>query len=541
MIMLNRSPHASNKIPCVIAILAMFLGSCSKTEPVSPEVKAAFESVIPRPVATEITGFTFFIDKNTVIVAVGDDPEIRRVAELLAQSLRSSELPLEIVAENEAPGDNLIVLSKKDADEELGDEGYELRVTEDRIDITARHAAGLFYGTQTLRQIAPSPAATARLPIATGVIRDYPRYAWRGSMLDVARHFFEVNDVKRYIDLMSLYKMNRLHLGLTNDQGWRIEIKSWPKLTEIGAITEVGGGEGGFFTQEQYKEIVAYAQDRHVMIIPEIDMPGHTNAALASYQELNINPSMRREPGIPRPDEEPVPGQLYTGIKVGFSTLDITKPITFKFVEDVLAELAAITPGPYIHIGGDEAAVTKKPDYIAFINRFKTIVEGHGKTMIGWEEISQADIDSTVIVQYWNSPSHAKAAAAKGARLIYSPAKKIYLDMQYDSTTRLGLHWAAYIEVDDSYNWDPVTHVADVPEKCILGVEAPLWTETIETIDDIEYMVFPRLAGVAEIGWSRGERSWGEYVTRLARQAPRWEAMGVDFYRSPKVHWPNAE
>src|SRR5690606_28329108 len=220
--------------------------------------------------------------------------------------------------------------------------------------------------------------------------------------------------------------------------------------------SEVGGGKGGFDTQEQYKEIVAYAQSRFITIVPEIDLPGHINAALVSYpDELLPGPPLKAEPGA----KKPVAGQPHYGMEVGFSTLSLKKEMTFKFVNDVIREISEMTPGPYFHVGGDEAAVTPKPDYIAFVNQFREIVRANGKTMIGWEEIAQADLDSTNIAQFWHSRSYAKMAADKGARLIFSPSTKVYLDMQYDSTSRIGLHWAAYIEVDSSYQWDPATLV----------------------------------------------------------------------------------
>jgi hexosaminidase len=519
------------------------LSSCNSRS-ASNDAEAAFESIIPKPVSAKATGYRFFITEETSVVSE-NDPEAKAVAELFASWLRKPTgfaIPVTTSEpENQKDLIRMLLVNKQD----LGKEGYELVVGQDDVKLSANTPEGLFRGVQTIRQLLPAKVESLKKQagpweMAAGTITDYPEYEWRGSMLDVARHFFGVEDVKKYIDYISYYKMNRLHLGLSNDQGWRIEIKSWPKLTEIGGSTEVGGGEGGFYTQEQYKEIVEYAKSRYIIIIPEIDLPGHTNAALASYNELLPGPPIKREAGDPTTElsDKPVAGKIYTGIEVGFSTLDYKKEVTFKFVSDVIREVAAITPGPYFHIGGDEAAITKKPDYIAFVNRFKQIVQANGKQMIGWEEISQGDIDSTVIVQHWDSEEHARRAAEKGAKIIFSPAKKTYLDMQYDSTTRLGLHWAAYIEVDSSYIWDPATRIPQIERGQILGVEAPLWTETIETMDDVEYMAFPRLPGIAEIGWSASsKRDWNEYKNRLAFQGKRWKEMGIDYYHSPTVHW----
>lgn len=523
-------------------LAALIFFSCEQNKPASEEAKLRFESLIPKPVTANMTGNSFTLGRDAKIVVTSSHEGVRNVANFLQQKLRpATGFDVEI-SEGEKGGKGDIVLSIGD-DMELGEEGYALAIEDDQIKIMANTPTGLFWGAQTLRQLLPeeiegsTAAANVSWEVAAGTIRDYPRYAWRGSMLDVARHFFGVDDVKRYIDLISLYKMNILHLHLSDDQGWRIEIKSWPNLTAIGGRTQVGGAKGGFFTQEEYKELVAYARSRYITIIPEIDMPGHINAALVSYKELNPGPAINREPASTRPNR-PKAGEVYTGTEVGFSTLDVRKDVTFKFVNDVLRELADITPGPYLHIGGDEAAVTKKPDYIEFINRFKEIVEANGKKMIGWEEIAQANLDSTVTVQYWHSQQYARMAAEKGAKLIFSPAQKVYLDMQYDSTTKLGLHWAAYIEVDSSYMWDPATRVDGVNPEQIRGVEAPLWTETIVTMDDIEYMVFPRLPGVAEIGWTAATaREWSEYKTRLANQTPRWDALEIDYYKSPKVDW----
>jgi hexosaminidase len=358
--------------------------------------------------------------------------------------------------------------------------------------------------------------------VPAGTIVDRPRFAWRGAMLDVAGHFFGVADVKRLIDLLAYYKLNRLHLHLSDDQGWRIAIRSWPRLTTHGSRTAVGGGPGGYYTQEQYADIVRYAQSRYIVVVPEIDMPGHTAAALSAYPKLSCD-------GVARP--------LYTGIEVGHSSLCIGKPSTYAFVEDVVREIAALTPGPYLHIGGDEASSTEPADYVSFIERVGKIVRSHGKRMVGWEEIAETRLSPTSIVQHWKSDL-VRRAAERGVKVVMSPASKAYLDMKYAPSTKLGLAWAGYTSVRDAYSWDPAKQIAGVNEDDVLGVEAALWTETIETMSDLEFMVFPRLLGHAEIGWSPAAgRGWNDYRLRLAAQGQRLAAMGVRFYRSSEVPW----
>ncbi|MGB3586932.1 MAG: family 20 glycosylhydrolase, partial [Tunicatimonas sp.] len=334
---------------------------------------------------------------------------------------------------------------------------------------------------------------------------------------------FQVDDVKRYIDLMAYYKLNNLHLHLSDDQGWRIEIKSWPKLAEYGGSTQVGGGAGGHYTQEQYSDLVQYAQDRFITIVPEIDMPGHTNAALTAYPELNCSGKA---------------AELYTGTEVGFSTLCTSSEKTYQFVDDVIGEIAALTPGPYIHIGGDESHATPIEEYIPFVNRAQEIVLKHGKQVFGWDEIANAELVENAVVQYWAEAENATKAIEQGGKVIMSPATKTYLDMQYDSTTELGLHWAAYIEVDSAYQWEPTEMVEGVGREHILGIEAPLWSETVTNMDEIEYMAFPRLIGIAEIAWTPpADRQWEDYRTRLGQHAPYLEALEIDYYTSDLVDW----
>ena len=506
-------------------ILFLFSSCREKVPPTSKDL--AQEALIPMPSTLDATGSSYRLTPNTTIYVDGSSEEVKAIGQLLANQINpATGFGLKVVATDTPPADGIFFTLNKKAS--LGKEGYDLNIEEDKIVFSANEPAGLYRGIQTLIQLLPAKinvTSTQEGPweIASGMISDQPEFEYRSAMLDVSRHFFGVKDVKRFIDLIAKYKMNVLHLHLTDDQGWRIEIKSWPNLTKIGGSTEVGGGEGGFFTQEDYKEIVRYAAARYIMVVPEIDMPGHTNAALASYAELNCNGKAT---------------ELYTGTEVGFSTLCTDKEITYKFVDDVLGELAAITPGPYLHIGGDESHATKKKDYIKFINKVQGIVTSHGKQMMGWDDIIAGDLQSDAVVQHWAKEENAKMAVKKNVKVVMTPAKKAYLDMQYDSTSHLGLHWAGYIEVDDGYSWDPNKYITEVKKENILGVEAPLWTETVTNMDELEYLVFPRLPGYAELSWTdESKRDWNEYKIRLGKQKARFEAMGLDYYQSKRVPW----
>ena len=487
--------------------------------PAPESMKAlSMKNLIPLPVSVTEAGGTFDLAADAVIRVEPASDEMMQVGHALSQALIEAtglDLPVAPLTGPPAPGD--ILLTASGADPALGQEGYDLLVTSDAITIAAPQPEGVFRAIQTLRQLLPAAGeAGVSQPIATGVIRDQPRFAWRGVMLDVARHFRPVDDVKRLIDLMALYKFNRLHLHLTDDQGWRLMVESWPKLAGIGGSTAVDGDPGGYFSQDEYRDLVEYAASRYIDIVPEIDMPSHTNAALASYPELNCDGKA--------PD-------LYTGIEVGFSSLCIDKEITYEFIDDVVREVAALTPGPYIHIGGDEAHSTSAADYQTFMARVQEIVQTHGKQMIGWAEIAQIDLAPGTVAQYWQG-DYGSRAAAQGVQVIMSPASLAYLDMKYDDSTALGLNWAGNIDVQKGYSWDPATVQPGVPEESILGVETALWTETVRTMDDLEFLVFPRLLGYAEIGWSPAAgRSWNEYRQRLASHMPRLDALGVGYYR----------
>ncbi|MGW2177749.1 beta-N-acetylhexosaminidase [Streptomyces sp. NPDC001732] len=488
--------------------------------------------IVPAPAKAEPGGSPYTITPATRIRVDGDSGEARRIGDYLAGVLRPSTgyaLPVT------GGGEDGIRLRLDAGNPELGAEGYRLKSTGGSVTITAHGPAGLFHGVQTLRQLLPADVerkSPRKGPwkVAGGTVTDTPRYAYRSAMLDVSRHFFSVAEVKRYIDQLALYKMNKLHLHLSDDQGWRIAIDSWPRLATYGGQTEVGGGPGGHYTKSDYREIVRYAASRYLEVVPEIDLPGHTNAALASYAELNCD-------GVAPP--------LYTGTKVGFSSLCVPKAVTYEFVDDVIRELAALTPGKYVHIGGDEAHSTSHEDYVAFMDKAQAVVGKYGKTVIGWHQLTGAVPVKCAIAQYWGYDRTGAAereqvarAAANGTKLVLSPADRSYLDMKYDKDTELGLAWAGYVSVRRSYDWNPAAYLDGVPQDSILGVEAPLWSETLTDSDEIEQLAFPRLPGVAELGWSpAATHDWDAYKVRLGAQGPRLSALGVNYYRAPEVPW----
>ncbi|MBB4079291.1 hexosaminidase [Lewinella aquimaris] len=395
--------------------------------------------------------------------------------------------------------------------------GYRIDFEDGEIQILASDREGMLNAVKTLEQVLHFSGADAgAVYISEGSIEDQPRFAYRGYMLDVARHFFNVEEVKAVIDRIAAYKINHLHLHLSDDQGWRIEIKSWPKLAEIGGKSEVGGTPGGYYTQEDYTDIVEYADSRGITIVPEIDMPGHTNAALSAYPILNAD-GKATEP--------------YTGTEVGFSTFDTDQDSVYIMIDDVVREIGALTPGPYFHLGGDESDATDHEDYVRFVNEVQQIITQNGKTPMGWDEVATSSLAENTVVQLWAHPEYAVKAKEAGNPVLMSPATRTYLDMQYDSSSRIGLHWAAYIEVDSAYLWDPAALAPGLTDSDIMGVEAPLWGETIRTLEDIDYLTFPRLLALAEVGWTpQDRREWEDFKRRLTAHQEWLKTQGIGTY-----------
>lgn len=538
-------------LSCAFVATATAQTVTTPAPPVSPSLTNLLEHrVVPLPASVTSAPTPPFVFGEATHILVDGPAEVSRTAEFLARILRKSTafaLPVSRVhaagkpatAVSTAPAANVVLL-RIDTSAAPGDDAYAIDITADTLRIVARKPAGVFYGVATVRQLLPFgiEAEQSALRLATNVavpaghIDDAPRFAWRGSMLDVARHFFTVDEVRQHIDFLALYKFNVLHLHLADDQGWRIQIASWPKLTRVGGSSEVGGASGGFYTKADYAEIVKYAAERYITIVPEIDMPGHTNAAIASYPQLGCS---RATPSIFGPGTQPA--GVYTGIRVGWSALCANKESTYQFVDDVVRELAAMTPGKYIHIGGDEVEVLKTPQYVAFVERAQRTVQKYGKTMIGWEEIGKAKLRPTSIAQFWRSDT-ALLATRQGNKLIMSPGPRTYVDMKYTPQSELGLRWAGFIELRTTYDWDPATYAPGLTEDGILGVEAPLWTETVKNLNAAQYQMVPRLPAIAEVAWSaQSSRVWDDFRVRIAAHAARWRLLGINYYPSPQVDW----
>lgn len=439
------------------------------------------------------------------------------------------------------------------------DERHSIDVDSDGIRIRAVTPEGIHRALTTLRQLI---AASTDFALPVGSIVDGPRFAWRGLSLDVARTFHGPDTVRRVIDMCSLYKLNVLHLHLTDDQGWRVEVPSRPALTEIGAMGAMHDRPGGFYTVSEMAELVAYAAERFITIVPEIDMPGHTAAIFRAYPELA--PAHLDPTGLAAP------------------MLDATRDETWAFVKDVLdAVIAQFPQSAFVHIGGDEAFGMADEDLAAFVERAITLVQQRGKRAIGWQEIARAKIDADTVVQFWmdategevetmltslgdmvppeflpilletfgKAPHDVPAAAAAGAKILASPTSRVYFDRphaekstspdQEEQRARVGLPVYPPASIRDGVEWDPQDDIAGLAsEDQIAGVEAAVWCETVTDRDDLEFLLLPRLAGIAEKGWStRGHTEWVAYAQRLAVQPRIWDSRGWTWFRSSEVDW----
>lgn len=510
--------------------------------------------LIPLPRKVERRHGTFLLRPETRIIAEGI---ARSIGEYLGQRLRPSTGYLLPVSGQVEGLEGNITLTTNSAPKKLGPEGYELEVAPEGVVVRAPTTAGLFYGTQTLLELFPpevfsSNAINSVQWKARCVwIEDRPRFAWRGLMLDVSRHFFQTREIKQLLDAMALHKLNVFHWHLTDDQGWRIEIKKYPRLTQIGAWRRrIGfgldphsshaygpdGRYGGFYTQEEVRDIVAYAQARHILIVPEIEMPGHAGAALAAYPRLSCFPEKGKY--TTEPGEDALPPVLCPG-----------KEGTFEFLTNVLAQVMELFPGKYIDVGGDEVStenwevcpscqermreegLTSARELEGYmLRRINRFLQAHGRVLVGWSEIAKGDAPTNAIVMDWLGD--AVQAAKEGHDVVMTPNAFCYFDY-YQSWDRAAEPPAAgaYLPLEKVYAFEPVP--AGLPANCrkrILGGQANLWTEYMPSLRQVEYMAFPRLCAMAEVLWSpKSARNWPDFQQRLVEHLRRLDEMGINY------------
>ena len=491
-------------------------------------------TLVPQPSSVTAGSGAFALTPATRIVMVdGADAAASALSDHLAE--RTGRRPSMTAGE---PVASDIVLRRIAGD----DEGYQLEVT-DRVEITGSDA-GLFYGIQTLRQLLREEAGAWSVPEVS--IADAPRFGYRGVMLDVARTFFGVDAVKAFIDRASSLKFNRLHLHLTDDQGWRLHIDSRPLLTEKASGTAVLGRPGGFYTKDDFREIVDYAAAHHMVVVPEIDLPGHTHAIGLAYPDVVEAPVMNdmlvaQSETLGQP--LPVAGEPYQGWGVGHSSVRIHEDATWAFLRDVLGEVAEMTPGPYLHVGGDECLGTPQAEFDAFVERVTSLTVELGKTPVAWHEAGSAIVAEGTIGQFWGSDdptvehtAHALRFVERGGSVILSPSTRAYLDMKSSPEDPLGLSWAAIIDLEAAYSWEPNAIVPGLDESAILGIEGPLWSETIATLADIDHLFFPRAAALAEIAWSpASDKDWASFRERVVALGSTWDAEGWGGQRPPRI------
>ncbi len=523
-------------------------------------------SLIPEPVSVRPGQGTFVLTAATPLVVPSGSAEAGKIAAYLIEKIRpATGYALKTVNSGEK-GIALALNATPEA--RLGAEGYQLDATPEKVTIRANSAAGLFYGVQTLLQLLPAPIESkaavkdVKWEIPAVAVTDYPRFAWRGIMLDVSRHFFPKEYVKAYIDQIARYKYNRFHWHLTDDQGWRIQIKSMPRLTEVGAwrVPRVGTfgsneppkpGEkptyGGFYTQDDIREIVQYAKERYIEVLPEIDVPGHSMAALAAYPELSCTKD---------PDTKVNPGSKFsTWHGNGTFTMHIDNTLNpsdekvYEFLDKVFTEVAALFPFEYIHMGGDECykgfwakdpgcqALMKRENLkntdqlqAYFNKRVAVILKEKGKKVIGWDEILEGGLAPGTAVMSWRGMKGGIEAAHQKAPVVMAPSPHCYIDLMQGEPSVEPFVYST-VRLKNSYNWDPVPKGVD--STYILGGQGNLWTEKIPTPPQVEYMTYPRAFALSEVYWSpKAKKDWNTFVRKVEDHFARFDLAQVNYARS---------
>ena len=527
------------KLTGCLAVAGLF-ASCQSAQ------QEADYQIIPMPQEIVTASGNPFILKSSVKILYPEGNEnMQRNAKFLADYLKTAT-GKDFVIEAGTEGENAIVLAL--GTESENPESYQLKVTGDGITITAPTEAGVFYGIQSLRKSLPV-AIGAEIALPAVEIKDAPRFAYRGAHFDTSRHFFTVDEVKTYIDMMALHNMNRFHWHITEDQGWRLEIKKYPKLTEIGSKrteTVIGrnSGEydgkpyGGFYTQEEAKEIVAYAAERYITVIPEIDLPGHMQAALAAYPELGCTGG---------------PYEVWRQWGVSEDVLCAGNDQVLKFLEDVYAELIEIFPSEYIYVGGDECpkvrwekcpkcqarikALGLKSDdkhskeerlQSFVINHIEKFLNDHGRQIIGWDEILEGGLAPNATVMSWRGEEGGITAVTSGHRAIMTPGGYCYLDSYQDAPYSQPEAIGGYLPLKKVYSYNPVsTSLSAEQAKLVYGAQVNLFTEYVPTPEHVEYMLYPRTLALAEVAWSAPERkSWPDFHARALKAVTDLQAKG---------------
>ena len=512
---------------------------------------ANYNNVVPFPRSIELQkGKPFVLNSATPIIYVGTDEKMKRNAIFLSDYINQlTKLQLNVTSQykKNVPSIVLTIDSKV-----KGDEAYDITLSNKGIRIAGSTPVGVFYGIQTLRKSLPVLSNAEDIVLPATVISDVPRFAYRGMMLDCGRHFWPVSFVKKFIDILALHNMNVFHWHLNEDQGWRIEIKKYPKLTEIGSkrsCTVLGHNSdiydgtpyGGFYTQDEAREVVKYAAERNITVIPEIDMPGHTVAALASYPELGCTG-----------------GPYHVGYGWGIyeDVLCLGNEKVYKFLQDIIDELVDIFPAKYIHIGGDESptvrwencpkcqALAKANNVDAkhlqsvFTNRMEKYINSKGRSIIGWDEIAQGNINKSATIMSWRGVEPGSKATEAGHDVIMSPTTYCYFDYyQSENKDKEPMCIGGYLPVSKVYEFDaaPAT-LSENARKHILGVQANLWTEYISTTNMVEYMILPRMAALSEVQWTPVERkNFDEFVKRETHMTRIYDRCG---YRYALHLWP---
>ena len=548
--------------PAAVCVLATRLAT--NAAPASP----SDPGIVPKPVKLERGSGMFLLKSEARVFYQQGSPGAKVAAEYLADHWRKVTPLVLPVQESTEIKRGSILLTTQGAEASLGKEGYRLEVTPQGVVIKAFQPAGLFYGVQTLRRLLPaatfgSGKASASEPFAIPcvLIEDYPRFSWRGMHLDVSRHFFDVPFIKRYLDNLALHKMNVFHWHLADDDGWRVEIKKYPKLTQVGAWrgpnealppSYDSGNQryGGFYTQDQIREVIRYAADRHILIVPEVDVPAHSRAAIVAYPELLCTGD---------------PYKFKSAQEVSANVLCPSQELTYQFLEGVFGELADLFPGPYIHAGGDERPAgpweqcdrcmkRMNDEHLAdgrflqdrFLKRLQGFLRTRGKTMVGWDELEQESVlDKDYIVMAWQSVAAGVAAARKGYRVVMAASPFTYLDLAWsEDKAEPGLRWAGVVPIEKTYSFDPApADLAPDLARRVLGVHGCLWSETLVTPDRPDYMAYPRLCALAEVAWTpQAERSWPDFWDRLCQcHLARLDAAGIAYRIPPPTARQNGQ